>query len=148
MSSQRIQLQITNVDYKRKDPVFWIDVKTDLTKYRYKQKRVPRYYSELEKLHDQLVSTLDDVLIPALPLCPSPRLDKEGELVGRQWWFTIRLPNEETVFEGDTGVVENKIQLWLDRIADHERAKNSEGLREFVESEVGVVSTENSSCKN
>lgn len=99
---------------------------------------MPRYYSELEKLHDQLVSTLDDVLIPALPLCPSPRLDKEGELVGRQWWFTIRLPNEETVFEGDTGVVENKIQLWLDRIADHERAKNSEGLREFVESEVGV----------
>ncbi|CAO3653670.1 unnamed protein product [Mucor hiemalis] len=137
MSSQQIQLHIANVNYKRKDPVFWIDVKTDLTKYRHKQKRVPRYYSELEKLHDQLVSTLDDVLIPALPSCPSPRLDKEGALVGRQWWFTIRLPTETTLEHKDTGVVENKIQLWLDRIAEHERAKYSEGLREFVESEVG-----------
>lgn len=82
---------------------------------------------------------MDDVLIPALPSCPSPRLDKEGKLVGRQWWLSIKLPSESNSEKVDTGVVENKIQNWLDRVSEHERAKNSEGLREFVESEVGKV---------
>jgi hypothetical protein len=92
----------------------------------------------LIKLHDYLSSTCDDVLIPALPSCPSPRFDKEGHLVGRQWWFTIRLPGEKLVDLGDIGSVENKIQLWFDRIVEHDRTKTSEGLRAFVESEVGV----------
>ncbi|KAI8053128.1 uncharacterized protein B0P05DRAFT_307237 [Gilbertella persicaria] len=138
--SSRIDLQITHVDYKRKDPVFWIDFETNLVKYKQKQKRVPRYYSELEKLHDHLCLTLDDALIPPLPACPKPRLDKEGQVVGRQWWYTIRLPNEEKKQhynnQGDNAV-EQRIQIWLNRIAEHERAKMSEGLREFIESEVG-----------
>lgn len=85
-------------------------------------------------------STLDDVLIPALPTCPCPRFDKEGQLVGRQWWLTIKLPQESgyTREDEETGLLEYKIQTWLDRIANHDRAKTSEGLREFVESEVGV----------
>ncbi|KAI7890597.1 uncharacterized protein EV154DRAFT_510918 [Mucor mucedo] len=132
----RIQLQVTNVDYKRQDPVFWIEVKTTLTKYKQKQKRFPRYYSELSKLHDHLASTLDDVLIPALPTCPTPRLDKEGKLVGRQWWLSIKLPHESSSEKVDAGLVENKIQDWLDRVSEHERVQDSEGLREFVESEV------------
>ncbi|KAI8637877.1 Vps5 C terminal like-domain-containing protein [Parasitella parasitica] len=133
----RIQFMVTNVDYRRKDPVFWIEVQTNITKYKQKQKRFPRYYSELVKLHAYLSSTCDDVLIPALPPCPSPRFDKEGKLVGRQWWLTIRLPGEESASQGDTGSVENKIQLWFDRIVEHDRTRTSEGLRAFVESEVG-----------
>lgn len=109
-----------------------------MTKYKQKQKRFPRYYSELAKLHDHLVTTLDDVLIPTLPSCPLPRLDKEGKLIGRQWWLTLRLANEPPSLE-DAGVVENKIQAWLNRISQHDRAKFSEGLREFVESEIGVI---------
>ncbi|KAK4514315.1 uncharacterized protein ATC70_001907 [Mucor velutinosus] len=136
-AAPRIQFTVTNVDYRRKDPVFWIEVQTNITKYKQKQKRFPRYYSELVKLHDFLSSTCDDVLIPALPPCPSPRFDKDGQLVGRQWWFTIRLPGEKPVIVGDTGSVENKIQLWFDRIVEHDRTKMSEGLRAFVESEVG-----------
>ncbi|KAI8887094.1 hypothetical protein K501DRAFT_176397 [Backusella circina FSU 941] len=132
----QLQLLITNVDYKRKDPVFWIDVKTDLTKYKQKQKRLPRYYSELVKLHNHLDSTLDDVLIPALPTCPLPHFDKDGEQVGRRWWFTIRLSGESPS-PVETGAIENKIQRWLNRVAEHKRAQLSEGLREFVESEVG-----------
>ncbi|KAI9245178.1 hypothetical protein EDC94DRAFT_628698 [Helicostylum pulchrum] len=139
--SFHIELQVTNVDYKRKDPVFWLEANTNLTKYKQKQKRFPRYYSELAKLHDHLVSTLDDVLIPTLPSCPLPRLDKEGKLVGRQWWLTIKLPNEQNAEKMDAGVVENKIQVWLDRITQHARAKFSEGLREFVESEIGFRPT-------
>lgn len=159
-SSRILSLQITNVDYKRKDPVFWIEVrvkqfvslcqeqrtnkppqkKTNLTKYRLKYKRIPRYYSELQKLYSHLESTLDDVLIPALPACPCPRFDKEGQLVGKHWWLTIKLPQESgyTREDEETGLLENEIQTWLDRIANHDRAKTSEGLREFVESEVGV----------
>jgi hypothetical protein len=30
MSTFRIQLHVTNVDYKRKDPVFWIEIKVIL----------------------------------------------------------------------------------------------------------------------
>jgi hypothetical protein len=108
-----------------------------LTKYKQKQKRLPRYYSELVKLHNHLVSTLDDVLIPALPPCPVPHFDKDGEQVGRQWWFTIRLSGE-SIHPVETGAIENKIQRWLNRVAEHNRAQLSEGLREFVESEVGV----------
>jgi hypothetical protein len=48
------------------------------------------------------------------------------------------LPGEKPVIVGDTGSVENKIQLWFDRIVEHDRTKMSEGLRAFVESEVGV----------
>ncbi|CEP12488.1 hypothetical protein [Parasitella parasitica] len=102
---------------------------------------------ELVKLHAYLSNTCDDVLIPALPPCPLPRFDKEGQLVGRQWWFTIRLPGEKPVNEGDIGSVENKVQLWLDRIVEHDRTKTSEGLRAFVESEVGVVPQQHSHHK-
>lgn len=77
------------------------------------------------------------MLVPTLPHCPSPRFDKEGQLVGRQWWFTIRLPFEP-IPEIETGMVESHIQLWLDRISQHPRVTLNEGLREFVESEVGV----------
>ncbi|KAI8380139.1 hypothetical protein BD560DRAFT_388690 [Blakeslea trispora] len=140
MNSQ-IDLFITHVDYRRKDPVFWIDFTTNLIKYKQKRRRVPRYYSELEKLHDHLCLTLDDVLIPPLPACPRPRLDKEGHIVSRQWWYMIRLPNEERKQEacGDyvDDAVEQRIQKWLNRIAEHERVKLSEGLREFIESEIG-----------
>lgn len=111
--------------------------KTNLNKYKNKQKRFPRYFSELEKLHHHLYNTLDDVLIPALPHCPSPRFDKEGQLVGRQWWLTIRLPSEPTP-EIETGKVESHIQLWLDRVSQHTKVTVNEGLREFVESETGV----------
>ncbi|KAI8375766.1 hypothetical protein EDC96DRAFT_571854 [Choanephora cucurbitarum] len=139
MNSQ-IDFFITHVDYRRKDPVFWIDFTTNLIKYKQKRRRVPRYYSELEKLHDHLCLTLDDVLIPPLPMCPKPRLDKEGQVIGRQWWYTIRLPNEEKKQQADhvDDAVEQKIQKWLNRIAEHERVKLSEGLREFIESEIGV----------
>lgn len=112
-------------------------LKTNLTKYKHKQKRFPRYYSELEKLHDHLFNTLDDVLIPPLPPCPIPRFDREGQLVGKQWWLTIRLP-EEPQPQVDVGLLQDRIQVWFDRIVSHERAQSSEGLREFVESEVGV----------
>ncbi|RCH81080.1 Vacuolar protein sorting-associated protein 17 [Rhizopus stolonifer] len=133
-----LQFLITNVDYKRKDPVFWINVETTLNKYKQRQKRIPRYYSELEKLHSHLVFTLEDVLIPALPFCPLPRFDKDGNLVQKQWWLNIKLPRgpqDQTIDSADP--LEYKIQLWLNRIAEHERIQQSEGLREFVESEVG-----------
>ncbi|OBZ88696.1 Vacuolar protein sorting-associated protein 17 [Choanephora cucurbitarum] len=122
MNSQ-IGLFITHVDYRRKDPVFWIDFTTNLIKYKQKRRRVPRYYSELEKLHDHLCLTLDDVLIPPLPMCPKPRLDKEGQVIGRQWWYTIRLPNEEKKQQTDhvDDAVEQRIQKWLNRVAEHER---------------------------
>jgi hypothetical protein len=52
--------------------------------------------------------------------------------------LTIKLPNEQYTEEQEKGLLEDKIQIWLDRIANHERAKYSEGIREFVESEAGV----------
>ncbi|KAL0080285.1 hypothetical protein J3Q64DRAFT_1242517 [Phycomyces blakesleeanus] len=107
-----VELLISTVDYHRKDPVFWIEANTDLQKYKQKHRRFPRYYSELQKLHDHLVATLEDVFVPVLPACPIPRYDKEDR-------------------------VEYKLQRWLDRIVDHPRIQPSEGLREFVESEVG-----------
>ncbi|ORE12086.1 hypothetical protein BCV72DRAFT_311001 [Rhizopus microsporus var. microsporus] len=140
--SRCLQFSITHVDYKRKDPVFWIDVDTTITKFKQKQKRIPRYYSELQKLHSQLVSTLNDVWIPALPACPIPRFDKGGNLLPRQWWLTIKLSNESkdiTVERSDPP--EYRVQLWMSRIAKHERVQQSEVLREFVESEVGFRPT-------
>ncbi|KAI8982588.1 hypothetical protein BDB01DRAFT_793294 [Pilobolus umbonatus] len=110
-------------------------MKTDLVKYKQKQKRVPRYYSELDKLYQHLISTLD-VLIPPLPMCPIPNTDKEGHLLGRQWWYTLTLPNEIRN-ETQQGRVEDRLQRWLDRITDHESIQSSEGLREFIESENG-----------
>jgi hypothetical protein len=80
---------------------------------------------------------LDDVLIPTLPPCPIPRFDRKGQLVGKQWWLTIRLPGEPQA-DVNAGLVQERIQVWFDRIASHERSKTSEGLREFVESEIGV----------
>ncbi|KAG1463348.1 hypothetical protein G6F46_002786 [Rhizopus delemar] len=127
-----LQLLITNVDYRRKDPVFWIDVNTTFNKYKQKQRRIPRYYSELEKLYSHLVSTIEDALIPALPICPEPRFDKEGNIVQKQWWFHI---SKSTTSLNNNNPLEYKIQLWLNRIANHDRAQQSEGLREFVESE-------------
>ncbi|KAI7877376.1 hypothetical protein K492DRAFT_239236 [Lichtheimia hyalospora FSU 10163] len=121
---------ITTVDYNRKDPVFWIETSTTLTKYKHKARRIPRYYSELERLHDHLLATLDDAYIPVLPPCPRPRYDRQGRLLSRYWWYQQQgewLPTPDI-----------KVQHWLDRIADHERVQQSEGLREFVESEVGV----------
>lgn len=100
----------------------------------------------MSKLHDHLASTLDDVLIPALPTCPTPRLDKEGKLVGRQWWLSIKLPSESSSEKVDAGLVENKIQDWLDRVSEHERVQDSEGLREFVESEVAKVKKQKPVC--
>ncbi|KAI7902931.1 uncharacterized protein BX663DRAFT_561011 [Cokeromyces recurvatus] len=132
-----MELYITNVDYKRKDPVFWIEVQTNSIKY--KHRRIPRYYSELEKLHDYFVSTLDDVLIPALPACPLARFDKRtGELLSRQWWLYIQNEQQKsTTTQSNENALEYKIQLWLNRITQNERVQMSEGLREFVESEVG-----------
>ncbi|KAI9475471.1 MAG: hypothetical protein EXX96DRAFT_267420 [Benjaminiella poitrasii] len=122
--SPRTELFITNVDYKRKDPVFWIEVQGT------KSRRIPRYYSELEKLHQHLVHMLDDVLVPVLPACPLARFDKRtGQLLGRQWWLSHPPSNDNRL--------EYKIQIWLDRIVKNERVQRSEGLREFVESEVG-----------
>ncbi|KAL0080472.1 hypothetical protein F4703DRAFT_1868874 [Phycomyces blakesleeanus] len=133
-----VELLISTVDYHRKDPVFWIEANTDLQKYKQKHRRFPRYYSELQKLHDHLVATLEDVFVPVLPACPIPRYDKEGRRVVRQWWFNV---GRNTIIQSDnndnTDRVEYKLQRWLDRIVDHPRIQPSEGLREFVESEVG-----------
>lgn len=82
-----------------------------------------------------MVSTIEDALIPALPICPEPRFDKEGNIVQKQWWFHI---SKSTTSLNNNNPLEYKIQLWLNRIANHDRAQQSEGLREFVESEVGV----------
>lgn len=74
-----------------------------------------------------------------MPFCPLPRFDKDGNLVQKQWWLNIKLPRgpqDQTIDSADP--LEYKIQLWLNRIAEHERIQQSEGLREFVESEVGV----------
>ncbi|CDS10155.1 hypothetical protein LRAMOSA02832 [Lichtheimia ramosa] len=120
---------ITTVDYNRKDPVFWIETITTLTKYKHKTRRIPRYYSELERLHDLLLTTLDDAYIPVLPPCPRPRYDRQGRLLSRYWWYQQQ--------DNELPTPDIKIQQWLDRIADHERVQQSEGLREFVESEVG-----------
>ena len=84
----------------------------------------------MERLHDHLLATLDDAYIPVLPPCPRPRYDRQGRLLSRFWWYQQQgewLPTPDI-----------KVQHWLDRIADHERVQQSEGLREFVESEVGV----------
>ncbi|KAI9017968.1 hypothetical protein CLU79DRAFT_837459 [Phycomyces nitens] len=133
-----VELLISTVDYHRKDPVFWIEAKTDLQKYKHKHRRFPRYYSELQKLHDHLVATLEDVFIPVLPACPVPRYDKDGRRVVRQWWFSVgRNPIIQFHNNDNTDQVEYKLQRWLDRIVDHPRIQPSEGLREFVESEVG-----------
>ncbi|KAI7852475.1 hypothetical protein BDC45DRAFT_607343 [Circinella umbellata] len=142
-------LQITTVDYNRKDPVFWIQALTTLVKYRHKQRRIPRYYSELEKLHGHLTATLDDVYIPVLPICPQAKYDKQGHLLSRYWWIELidqkqkQKDNNQEEDEGEEAenqllpTPDIKIQRWLDRIANHERIQQSEGLREFIESEVG-----------
>lgn len=83
--------------------------------------------------------------MPALPACPIPRFDKGGNLLPRQWWLTIKLSNESkdiTVERSDPP--EYRVQLWMSRIAKHERVQQSEALREFVESEVGVGKTSES----
>ncbi|KAI8377940.1 uncharacterized protein BYT42DRAFT_572241 [Radiomyces spectabilis] len=131
-----LELHITTVDYKRKDPVFWIEAITTLTKYKAKQRRFPRYYTELQKLHQHLIATLEDTFIPALPSCPVARYDKEGQLLDRCWWFNVDFAGQPTN-RRDTVPLDMKIQRWLDRIARHEHSQQSEGLREFVESEVG-----------
>ncbi|KAI9259392.1 hypothetical protein BY458DRAFT_517240 [Sporodiniella umbellata] len=81
---------------------------------------------------------LDDVLVPALPFCPLPRFNKGGNLVPKQWWLDIKLSNEpqgQTMSSADP--FEYKIQIWLDRITKHERIRESEILREFIETEIG-----------
>ncbi|KAI9308663.1 hypothetical protein BJ944DRAFT_285225 [Cunninghamella echinulata] len=192
-----LNLYITTVDYNRKDPVFWIKATTNITKYKHKQRRFPRYYSELQKLERHLASTLDDVLLPVLPSCPHPHFDKNNALVARQWWLDISVVSdtheqkgknnnlnhldsarpatsssyqpfgksyvdEDYSYKDRTDIhnhdhfisndhsmdsqIENmdhenlwdkQIQLWLNRITTHERIILNEGLREFVESEVG-----------
>ncbi|KAI8141159.1 hypothetical protein BJV82DRAFT_619490 [Fennellomyces sp. T-0311] len=127
----QLYLRITTVDYNRKDPVFWIQALTTLVKYKHKQRRIPRYYSELEKLHGHLTATLDDVYIPVLPVCPRAKYDKQGRTLSRSWW--LQLVN----MDDDGSTPDLKVQHWLDRIAGHERIQQSEGLREFIESEVG-----------
>jgi hypothetical protein len=156
-----------------------------MTKYKLKQRRFPRYYSELQKLDRHLVSTLDDVLLPVLPFCPQPHQDKDGSLVPRQWWLnvhaassngqnrnykgvindswqqqqhylspaasssspsllstspdTVKSNNDDTNFDlSRVTAWDTHIQVWLNRITAHPRATLNEGLREFVESEVGV----------
>lgn len=84
----------------------------------------------MERLHDLLLTTLDDAYIPVLPPCPRPRYDRQGRLLSRYWWYQQQ--------DNELPTPDIKIQQWLDRIADHERVQQSEGLREFVESEVGV----------
>ncbi|KAI8340512.1 hypothetical protein BC941DRAFT_417462 [Chlamydoabsidia padenii] len=182
-----LTLYITTVDYNRRDPVFWIQAKTNMTKYKHKQRRFPRYYSELQKLERHLISTLDDVLLPVLPFCPQPHQDKDGSLVPRQWWLNVHatstsghdrnyskstndtwhqqgisslqeqylsttpssstrsISNETTQLKNDGIDMDHSritawdthIQVWLNRITCHPRATLNEGLREFVESEVG-----------
>ncbi|KAI8089359.1 uncharacterized protein BX664DRAFT_332814 [Halteromyces radiatus] len=166
-----LNLYITTVDYNRKDPVFWIQATTNMVKYKQKQRRFPRYYSELQKLDRHLVSTLDDVLLPVLPYCPQPHRDKHGALVPRQWWFNVHaaaidyhpttqynqsssslssssssspiiLASDRLMDTNNTDPYRNaawdrNIQLWLLRITSHPRVIPNEGLREFVESEVG-----------
>ncbi|KAI9495485.1 hypothetical protein BDB00DRAFT_813514 [Zychaea mexicana] len=148
----QLYLQITTVDYNRTDPVFWIQALTTLVKYRHKQRRIPRYYSELEKLYGHLTATLDDVYIPVLPICPRAKYDKQKRMLSRHWWVELVSGNENNNNYDDDedddhdhdGRRQNglpnpdiKIQHWLDRIASHERIQQSEGLREFVESDVG-----------
>lgn len=90
----------------------------------------------MERLHDHLLATLDDAYIPVLPPCPQPRYDRQGRLLSRFWWYQQQ---QQQLQQGDElPTPDIKIQHWLDRIADHERVQQSEGLREFVESEVGV----------
>ncbi|KAI9318433.1 hypothetical protein BX666DRAFT_1927883 [Dichotomocladium elegans] len=129
--SAPLELRITTVDYNRKDPVFWIEAITKLQKYKHKERRIPRYYSELERLHDHLLATLDDVYVPALPPCPQPKFDRQGQLLSRH--YRDFGDDEEKLQE----LLDAKIQLWLDRITAHDRIQQSEGLREFVESEIG-----------
>lgn len=90
----------------------------------------------MERLHDHLLATLDDAYIPVLPPCPQPRYDRQGRLLSRYWWYQQQQQQQHHGDELPTPDI--KIQHWLDRIADHERVQQSEGLREFVESEVGV----------
>ncbi|CAO3580995.1 unnamed protein product [Absidia cylindrospora] len=184
--SPTLTLYITTVDYNRRDPVFWIQATTNMTKYKHKQRQFPRYYSELQKLNRHLVSTLDDVLLPVLPFCPQPHQDKDGAVVPRQWWLNVHatLPNgydgnyrkengnslrqqqQQQQYQcvsattsthsllsssGLTTILtidpsadpdreaawDKHIQIWLNRITLHPRAISNEGLREFVESEVG-----------
>ncbi|KAF7721675.1 Vacuolar protein sorting-associated protein 17 [Apophysomyces ossiformis] len=131
-----LQVWITTVDYNRKDPVFWIEVLTNLTKYKQKRRRFPRYYSELEKLSQHLIATLDDVFVPALPACPIPRYNRQQQLAPRRWWLNVGA-QDHIVTEDEEDRIDIKVQRWFDRIVKNRRVQSSEGLREFVESEVG-----------
>ncbi|KAI7867185.1 hypothetical protein BDF14DRAFT_1806723 [Spinellus fusiger] len=133
-SDSGVQLTITTVDYQRKDPVFWIEARATLQKYKQKHRRFPRYYSELKKLHHHLEETLEDVWVPVLPDCPVPRYDRQGRIVGRHWWFTLR---DYAAPEDIENRVEYRVQQWLHHITHHPRIQQSEGLREFVESDTG-----------
>ncbi|ORY93160.1 hypothetical protein BCR43DRAFT_367165 [Syncephalastrum racemosum] len=133
----RLCLNITTVDYNRRDPVFWIEAMSALLKYRHKQRRVPRYYSELVKLHDHLLATLDDSYIPAIPPCPIPRYDKQGNLLARSWWLQLSTTRAKDGHLSSEEGPEAMIQRWLDRVASHPRAQESEALREFIESDTG-----------
>ncbi|KAG0174515.1 SCF ubiquitin ligase complex subunit cdc4 [Apophysomyces sp. BC1034] len=96
---------------------------------------VAAVHNELEKLYHHLIGTLDDVFIPALPVCPIPRYNRQQQLVTRQWWLQVGV-QEQPVNDTDDRI-DIKIQRWFDRITKNYRAQSSEGLREFVESEVG-----------
>ncbi|KAI9247546.1 hypothetical protein BY458DRAFT_527176 [Sporodiniella umbellata] len=124
-----IQLSITSTDYKRKDPVFWIEAIAGLNQ----QKRLPRYYSELEKLYTQLSSNIPHTIIPQLPLLSVPRLDKEGNQVPRQWWLNLQAPMSTDSVE------ESKIQTWLNRIVENEAVQHSGILNEFTEKDIGYT---------
>ncbi|ORX57386.1 hypothetical protein DM01DRAFT_1225415 [Hesseltinella vesiculosa] len=168
-ASSYLNLSISTVDYKRKDPVFWIVAKTNISQYKQPERRFPRYYSELVKLGRHLDAHLDDVLLAVLPACPQPHHDKEGKMVPRQWWLHIIYTQDDTARSQTTSpchdpsfsqpddddqpiahdhrhssshlnprqVWDMRIQLWLERLADHPRIHLNQGLQDFIESEVG-----------
>ena len=87
--------------------------------------------------------------IPVLPVCPRAKYDKQGHMLSRYWWIELidqkqrqnDNNNNDNREEEENQSLPNpdiKIQRWLDRISNHERIQQSEGLREFIESEVGV----------
>ncbi|ORX94906.1 Phox-like protein [Basidiobolus meristosporus CBS 931.73] len=107
-------LTLKSIDKAKRDLVYRIKAKSELTQYRKKNyDTVERTYAEFERLHSYLVNAYPECIVPILP----------------------RQPDDTGNLDRSLRLIKNSLQIFLTRLASHPILRQDSELQSFIESD-------------